>query len=219
MAGQECGNGVVIAHDGGWETQYCHLARGSVRLREGERVETGTPLGLVGLSGQTEFPHLHFSVRHNGSDGRSLCRGRNGCLRGSPILCGPITAKDALAYHSPSVINFGFADEPLSVADVELGRADAMLPTADSPALVAYHPRDRTQGRGRAELHARRAPAARCSRTTKAAPLDSNMAERFMFVGKRKTTAEWPRGTYEAEFAIRRDGATALSRRFSFELR
>ena len=26
IAGKECGNGVVIAHEGGWETQYCHLA-------------------------------------------------------------------------------------------------------------------------------------------------------------------------------------------------
>ena len=39
-----------------------------------------------------------------------------------------------------------------------------------------------------------------------------------MFVGKRKASTEWPRGTYEAEFIIRRDGATALSRTFSFEL-
>ena len=34
-----------------------------------------------------------------------------------------------------------------------------------------------------------------------------------------RPAAEWPRGTYEAEFEIRRDGATALSRHFSFDLK
>ena len=84
VAGHECGNGVVIAHDGGWETQYCHLAKGSVRCTTGERVETGTPLGLVGLSGQTEFPHLHFSVRHNGATVDPFAVWRDGCVRGRP---------------------------------------------------------------------------------------------------------------------------------------
>ena len=28
LDGKECGNGVVIAHDQGWETQYCHLKQG-----------------------------------------------------------------------------------------------------------------------------------------------------------------------------------------------
>ena len=30
VEGQECGNGIVIAHGLGWETQYCHLKQGSV---------------------------------------------------------------------------------------------------------------------------------------------------------------------------------------------
>jgi hypothetical protein len=31
VEGRNCGNGLLIDHGGGWETQYCHLARGSVR--------------------------------------------------------------------------------------------------------------------------------------------------------------------------------------------
>lgn len=66
VAGRECGNGVLLEHGEGWQTQYCHLRRGSVGVRPGQRVAAGEPLGLVGLSGQTEFPHLHLAVRHNG---------------------------------------------------------------------------------------------------------------------------------------------------------
>lgn len=64
--GRDCGNGVVIAHADGWETQYCHLKQGSVRVATGDVVTAGTVLGQVGLSGRTQFPHVHLSVRRNG---------------------------------------------------------------------------------------------------------------------------------------------------------
>src|SRR4051794_27387255 len=63
VAGREAGNSVVIEHGEGWETQYAHLRKGSVAVRPGDRVEGGQPLGMTGLSGNTEFPHLHFEVR------------------------------------------------------------------------------------------------------------------------------------------------------------
>ena len=66
IAGKECGNGALIRHDNDWATQYCHLAKGSIRLKAGDAVTTGQPIGLVGLSGDTEFFHLHFTVRYRG---------------------------------------------------------------------------------------------------------------------------------------------------------
>ena len=53
VAGREAGNGVLIEHGGGWQTQYSHLRSGSVSVKPGERVEAGTPLGLIGLSGNS----------------------------------------------------------------------------------------------------------------------------------------------------------------------
>lgn len=64
---KECGNGVFLDHGNGIETQYCHLKRGSVRVKSGEIVQKGDVLGLVGLSGFTQFPHVHLSVRKNGN--------------------------------------------------------------------------------------------------------------------------------------------------------
>lgn len=66
LEGRDCGNGVVIAHEDGWETQYCHLEQGSVIVQTGDVVEAGDVLGLMGLSGRTQFPHLHITVRKNG---------------------------------------------------------------------------------------------------------------------------------------------------------
>lgn len=61
--GEECGNGVLIRHDDGWSTQYCHLKSGSVRVAPGQRVAAGALLGHAGNSGAAGFPHLHFTVR------------------------------------------------------------------------------------------------------------------------------------------------------------
>jgi murein DD-endopeptidase MepM/ murein hydrolase activator NlpD len=66
VAGRECGNGVRIDHGQGWFTQYCHLRRGTVAVRAGASVPAGGALGLVGMSGASEHPHLHFQVEHRG---------------------------------------------------------------------------------------------------------------------------------------------------------
>ena len=59
---RECGNGVRIQHADGYVTQSCHMKLGSIRVRNGQQVKAGDALGQVGLSGQTEFPHLHLGV-------------------------------------------------------------------------------------------------------------------------------------------------------------
>lgn len=83
--GRECGNGVVLRHGGGWETQYCHMKRGSVRVQSGMKVRAYDVLGEVGLSGKTQFPHLHLSVRKDGAvvdpfalDSLGTCGGPSG---------------------------------------------------------------------------------------------------------------------------------------------
>ena len=217
VKGHECGNGVFIEHEGGWSTMYCHMAKGSVRVHDGEHVDAGTPLGRVGLSGQTEFPHLHFGVAHNGTMVDPFASGASDACTSTHSLWSN-TAAAALVYHSPTVINFGFADKTLSMADVESGRASEMPPTTDSPALVAFV---RAIGLKAKDVQSftLRGPDGQVIAQTEVPPLEGNMAERFMYVGKRKSAAAWPRGTYEAEFEIRRDGGTALSRKFSFDLK
>lgn len=67
VANRECGNGVVLDHGNGWETQYCHMKQGSVRVSNGQAIKRGDRLGDVGYSGLAEFAHVHFEIRH-GSD-------------------------------------------------------------------------------------------------------------------------------------------------------
>jgi hypothetical protein len=57
-----CGNAVLIEHGNDYRTQYCHLRRGSISVAAGDTVEAGHQIGLVGLSGFTNFPHVHLAV-------------------------------------------------------------------------------------------------------------------------------------------------------------
>lgn len=61
------GNYVVISHPGGLSTRYGHLRRGSITVTQGEQVRRGARLGLVGSSGMSNWPHLHFDVRKDGA--------------------------------------------------------------------------------------------------------------------------------------------------------
>jgi len=61
------GNHVQISHPGGLTTIYGHLRRGSIAVAQGQQVEAGALLGLVGSSGKSNWPHLHFEVRRSGA--------------------------------------------------------------------------------------------------------------------------------------------------------
>jgi len=56
------GNYVVVDIGGGKFAYYAHLQPGSFTVGVGDRVRRGQALGLVGNSGNTDFPHLHFHV-------------------------------------------------------------------------------------------------------------------------------------------------------------
>lgn len=55
---------VIVTHDGGYETRYAHLSR--ITTTNGARVERGTMVGLVGSTGRSTGPHLHYEVRRYG---------------------------------------------------------------------------------------------------------------------------------------------------------
>jgi hypothetical protein len=56
------GNCVILDLGGHRYALYAHLQPGSIKVRRGEHVKLGQVLGLVGDSGNSIVPHLHFQV-------------------------------------------------------------------------------------------------------------------------------------------------------------
>ncbi len=215
VGGRECGNGVVISHGNGWETQYCHLQLGSVSVEAGERVERGARLGRVGYSGFAAFPHVHLSVRKNGEMiDPFLGTAENARARLETCQsngAGPLQYQDALrladvncqlADGTGKIFETGFADNPVKSIDVE--RADVKSPTVASPALVFFARliNIRKGDRIALRLVGPDGPLAE----TDGKPIEGQKAQWVAFAGRKLKQESWPAGNYVGTAMLIRDG-------------
>ena len=58
------GNYVIVNHNNGYQTLYAHMSK--ILVKKGQSVNQDTKLGLVGSTGYSTGPHLHFTVYKNG---------------------------------------------------------------------------------------------------------------------------------------------------------
>jgi hypothetical protein len=218
VAGHECGNAIAITHGGGWETMYCHLAKGSLKVAVGEKVQAGQPVAKVGLSGLTEFPHLHLTVRHNGASvdpfAPGLAEGACEAQGGDNGLWTPQAAQD-LAYRRGAILNVGFVGAPIAPAAVEDGALPAAGPAA--PFLVAYVRALNLEAGDVLELVIR-GPDGVVVVADQRAPLDHAKADFTMTLGKRRPPAGWKPGVYVATYSVVRGGLLAITRTFQTRL-
>ena len=135
LQGKDCGNGIVIRHDGGYETQYCHLKRGSIIVEKGQKVAAGEVLGEVGFSGRSAFPHLHLSLRKNGkpvdpfdSTPSASCGNKEAVQLWQP----------AIAYSPAGFLSAGFDSKIPDYAHVKSGEAGVTGLTSKAPAIVLW---------------------------------------------------------------------------------
>jgi len=65
-----CGNSVTLDMGNGVFALYAHLKTGTLKVSAGQKVSRGQLLGLLGNSGNSDCPHLHFQI----SDNRTIFR-------------------------------------------------------------------------------------------------------------------------------------------------
>jgi murein DD-endopeptidase MepM/ murein hydrolase activator NlpD len=202
LPGREAGNSVVIEHGDGWETQYAHLRRGSVAVRAGERVQAGDRLGVVGFSGNTEFPHLHFEVRRErktidpfaGVEAPSDCH-----AAAEPLFTA--RALERLDYKPTGLVNAGFSGARPSVkeGDVDNDATPAFRPS--SAAAIFWVQIYGAQAGDTEELKLL-APDGRVLAQRRGA-IARNKAQWLAYAGKRQSGA-WPSGTYRGSYVLYR---------------
>lgn len=204
VEGKECGNGIVVVHADGWETQYCHMKKGSVTVRPGKTIETGDVLGEVGLSGLTEFPHVQLSVRKDGQvvDPFTGLTGESGCkVKRQPLW--DASLQSSLEYVPTAVLGSGFTNLIPTAPDVRDGKHDHPQMTIATPLLIFWVdtmgllPGDRlkmTLTGPNGEVLAEHTES-----------FETSKALMFNYIGKKRpATGLWPAGTYEGTYRILR---------------
>ena len=216
----ECGNGLLLKHEDGWETQYCHMKQGSISVKTGQVVNKGDVIGKVGLSGFTEFKHLHLSVRKDGKSidpfsSEILESGCNDNNVNYKNIWDSNTAK-SLQYTKTSIVDFGINDTlPLSELNARNGDynnirfnnktkvmlfwLDTILPKyGDIIKVKVTYPSGRIR-----DLNVKN---------------DKNYVRRFQYFGIKKTTPKWSQGTYKINYLIKRNDKIIAERKMDIEI-
>lgn len=207
VANKECGNGVVIDHGGGWQTQYCHLKKGSLRVKEGDAIKAGDVIGAVGSSGMSGFPHIDFTLRKNGQvvdpfSGNLL---ESGCTK-SGMKNTLWEDRDIVKFgkHSTQILDLGFAGNP--VKHDALAIQKPKTPNANSTAMVGWASLINLK-KGDVMLAEIMGPDGSVFASNTSDPLDRNKAAYLLFTGKRGAPDG---GMYKLKVQVLRDNKVVV---------
>ena len=198
------GNAVVIQHDHGVVAYYGHLREGSVIVRKGQRVARGEPLGYVGLSGDTEFPHVHFEVRRMGKvvdpftglDAAAGCR----TASGTPLWHPEAFAR--MAYVPTDLHAAGFSTSMPDAQSIEAGLHDGTKIAREAPALLFWAMVYGVRGADTEFLQLTGPDGSVLAEVWK--KIERTQAQIWRAVGKRRQSEPWPAGTYTGRYVLTR---------------
>lgn len=216
LKGKEAGNGVRIDHGDGWSTQYSHMLLGSIRVRVGQRINTGDVLGMVGLSGQTEFPHLDFSVSKDGKPLDPFNPEAKPCGKSNTMLWSA-TAMKILRYQPTGILTSGFTTTLPQKEIAEAGGYEVKTIPADAENLVFWtelfglHKGDRLT----LELYGPDKQRIASSH----AILPGNKAVWFGYSGKHRKADLWSKGIYSGMIRLERAGRVVVEEYREAEVR
>ncbi|MBL94067.1 MAG: hypothetical protein CFH06_00109 [Alphaproteobacteria bacterium MarineAlpha3_Bin5] len=201
IKGRECGNGVRIKHKGGWTTQYCHLRNGSIQVFRGQEVFAGDNIGFVGLSGKTEFPHVHFVLRLEGQvvdPFVGLSKVWN--CRESDQANWSLASRSRLKYDPPYIYSTGFSHVVPKAEAIRRGGQNAKILSTKSAAIVFWADIFSINVGDVVEAYIKDTDGQKLASSKKT--IKKYQARYFLFIGKKRKKNFWPPGTYTGHITI-----------------
>lgn len=205
IEGRECGNAVRVDHGDGWQTLYCHMARGSVTVQTGDPVDRGDVLGRVGLSGLTNIPHVHISVLH---EGKVVDPFNPGFSATCGAADGPGLWSSELPYTRTGLFTAGFSTAVPAFDAVKSGAARVRNTTPGTPLVLyahAFYPQDGDQ-----ITFSAAGPEGEVFRKT--ITLENPKAQIMRAFGRRGPASGWPEGAYRGYVLLKRAGRVIAMR-------
>jgi len=210
---RECGNGVVIKHEEGWETQYCHLKKGSVNVQKGELISQGEKIGEVGYSGLAQFAHLHLTIRYNGE----LIDPFTGNIIGascsvSQKLDGGLwdkTVSEAFIYRHGEILQSGFSTTVVSIDSLENGDVPQPPSFSSAPAIILYARFINLEKGDQVSLEIAGLTGVLVKNITDS--LERKKAQYVTYSGLKRPKNGWAKGKYVGVIKLIREGEVVLS--------
>ncbi|WP_169566558.1 M23 family metallopeptidase [Sneathiella limimaris] len=212
------GNVVILHHGGGWNTFYAHLKRDSIQVTKGQSVSKGQILGYVGMSGLTDFPHLHFELRHKGVrlDPFTGLKKGSGCDNFETSYWSE-EALNLMTYNPTFFVVSGMSEtKPDDRKDLEKGdKAETVLnPLAPKLFFWTYYIGSKKGDKITLQLID---PKGEVVKTHTSKPAGTDQISIYRFFGMEKPEGGWMRGAYKGAIKIHRltgeifeDSATIL---------
>jgi len=194
------------------------LRRGSVRVRQGQQVKLGEPIGLLGYSGKAQFAHLHLSVRHRGRViDPFIGEGSNGgCGRDMQKGLWQAGIEETLKYRRGELIEIGFADGPVSPRDLEEGKVRSARPSSVSK-VIAFYARFINLEQGDRLRLVLIGPSGRLAQSS-IKPLERHKAQYVAYVGRKLRAKRWPDGRYRGQVQLLRSGTVILDQEVALDI-
>lgn len=214
---KECGNAVLIDHGNSLRTLYCHMKNGSITVEPGQKVKAGDKIGEVGLSGLTEFPHVHFGILWETAvmDPYTGRPNTQGCGAAAKQLWDPALN---LKYEDFTLYNAGFYNSVPDLNALSRGEQDMDRFEGQESALVFWTTAFGLNQGDEVDIKIIAPDGSIYARQS--AKQDKDRGQQFYYIGKKTDTNPLSTGAYSGQTTITRtkEDGTQIQKTISRQL-
>jgi Peptidase family M23 len=203
------GNAVILTHSEGYKTIYAHMKENSVNVTMSQKVKQGDVLGYVGLSGLTEFPHLHFQVMK----GKAVVDPFSGLQKTTPCNHTETSlwsgaAQKELVYQATGFLVTGLSNTiPKNRRELESGKMQQGVLPPNSDKLIFWSLYFGSQKGDKVTL-TMTGPDDQVLKEYSPKQAGKNQISKYYFVGIKRPDTGWKEGVYHGKIKIERSFGT-----------